>query len=159
MLKNLPPVFARIRSALMRRGRTEHEADDLVQEAWIRLACYEHRDEVKEPEAFMMRIALNLSVDEHRARQAHGAEVELDDVVLVDAAPGVEDIVLGRERVDRLSVCLKRLPEKSRDMFISCRVEGQTYREIAQRYGLSITRVEQCVAHATLQITAWMKGW
>ncbi|WP_304442601.1 sigma factor, partial [Pelomonas sp. KK5] len=30
-------VFGRVRSALMRRGRSAHDADDFVQEAWVRL--------------------------------------------------------------------------------------------------------------------------
>ena len=66
MVKNWKTAFARVRSALMRRGRTEQDAEDLVQEAWVRLACYERGQTVAEPEAFLMRTALNLSIDAHR---------------------------------------------------------------------------------------------
>ena len=35
----------------MRRGRSSDEADDLVQEAWVRLACYERvREAVADPD-------------------------------------------------------------------------------------------------------------
>ena len=60
MASNWQTAFARIRSALMRRGQSTEDADDLVQEAWVRLACYERDQEVDEPEAFLMRTALNL---------------------------------------------------------------------------------------------------
>lgn len=159
MLKNLPPVFFRIRSALMGRGRTEHEADDLVQEAWIRLRTYEHESEVREPDAFLMRTALNLSIDAHRARKIHGLDLELDEGAVVDPAPGTEQVVLSRERIERLSQGLGRLNEKTRDIFMANRIEGLCYREIGERHGLSPSTVEKHVARATLHLTNWMRGW
>jgi RNA polymerase sigma factor (sigma-70 family) len=152
-------ALSRVRAALMRRGRTVHDADDLVQEAWVRLACYERKQPVDKPEAFLMRTALNLSIDTHRAGVIRGEEVLLDDVVLVDTSPGAEATLLGRERIARLSVCLGRLSEKTRVIFLSHRVDGMTYQEIAQRHELSISTVEKHVAKATLKVTSWMEGW
>ncbi|MBT9495680.1 MAG: RNA polymerase sigma factor, partial [Paucibacter sp.] len=37
MASNWQITFNRVRAALMRRGRSTHDADDLVQEAWVRL--------------------------------------------------------------------------------------------------------------------------
>lgn len=159
MVTDWQATLARVRSALMRRGRSVHDADDLVQEAWVRLACYEREQPVDKPEAFLMRAALNLSIDTHRARVTRGEEVLLDEVVLVDTSPGVEATLLGRERIARLSVCLRRLSEKTRVIFLSHRVDGLTYQEIAQRHELSISTVEKHVAKATLQVTSWMEGW
>ncbi|RQO56235.1 RNA polymerase sigma factor [Paucibacter sp. KBW04] len=161
MSKNWPPVFSRVRAALMRRGRSTHDADDLVQEAWIRLARYELDQPVpvERPEAFLMRTALNLSIDAHRARVNHGEEVLVEEVVLLDTAPGIEAVVLARERMARMSVCLNRLNEKTRDIFLANRIDGLTYREIAERHGLSTSTVEKHIAKATLQVTGWMEGW
>ncbi len=159
MIRDLPLVFARIRSALMRRGRSAQDADDLVQEAWVRLACYERDQVVEQPEAFMMRAALNLSVDAHRSRVSHGEELLLEEVVLLDTAPGTEAIVLARERMARLSQGLGRMNDKTRDIFLCHRVDGMTYHQIAQRHGMSTTSVEKYVAKATLQLTSWMEGW
>jgi RNA polymerase sigma factor (sigma-70 family) len=152
-------AFARVRSALMRRGRTSDEADDLVQEAWVRLACYEKEREVVQPEAFLMRAALNLSIDAHRARVSHGEQVVIDEVELEDAAPTAEEIMLGRERMARMSVGLGRLNEKTRNIFLAHRIDGLTYQEIARQHRLSISSVEKHVAKATLIITSWMEGW
>lgn len=106
-----------------------------------------------------MRTALNLSIDAHRTRVSHGEEVVLDEVVILDVAPGTEAVVLARERMARLSQCLGRLNEKTRDIFLSYRVDGQTYQQIAQQRGLNISTVEKHVAKATLQLTTWMEGW
>ena len=159
MTRNWSNVFARVRSALMRRGRTEHEADDLVQEAWIRLATYERERQVDEPEAFLMRAALNLSIDAHRTQQRHGEEVMLEDVVLIDTTPSAEAALLAKERLARLSVCLGRLNETTRTIFLAHRVDGMSYQEIARVRGLSISSVEKHIAKATLLLTSWMEGW
>ena len=159
MTPNWQAAFSRVRAALVRRGRSAHDADDLVQEAWVRLVCYEREQTVAKPEAFLMRTALNLSIDAHRARVNHGEEVLLDEVVLIDATPGAEAVVLARERVARLSLCLARLTAKTRDIFLSHRVDGMTYQEIARRHGLSVGTVEKHIAKATLQVTTWMEGW
>ncbi|MBZ8139699.1 RNA polymerase subunit sigma-24 [Rubrivivax gelatinosus] len=159
MVKNWQGVISRVRSALMRRGRTEHDADDLVQEAWVRLECYRREQAVDEPEAFLMRVALNLSIDAHRSRLARGEEVALDDVVLVDRTPSAEAVLLSRERVARLGVCLGRLNDKTRVIFLANRVDGLSYQQIATQHGLSVSAVEKHIAKATLLLTAWMEGW
>ncbi|MFH7043328.1 RNA polymerase sigma factor [Paucibacter sp. JuS9] len=158
MKKNLPPIFSRIRSALKRRGATQ-DTDDYIQEAWARLASYEREQVVLEPEAFLMKTAINLSIDAHRSRVVHGEQVVLEEVVLVDDSPPVESIVLSRERMVRLEQCLARLGEKPRDMFMAHRLDGLTYREIADQHGLSISTVEKHIAKATLQLITWMEGW
>lgn len=159
MAVNWQAALARAKAALVRRGRTLHDADDLVQEAWVRLACYEREQTVDKPEAFLMRTALNLSIDAHRTRVSRGEEVVVDEVVLIDAAPNAEAVVLARERVERLGVCLARLNEKTRDIFLAHRIDGMSYQQIARRHQLSISTVEKHVAKATMQVTGWMEGW
>lgn len=156
---NWRPVFAKVKAALMRRGRTEHDADDLVQEAWVRLAQFERQQPVLQPEAFLMRAALNLSIDAYRLSQSRGTEVVLEDVVLVDATPSAEAVLLARERVNRLSVGIGRLPEKTRTLFLANRIDGKSYSEIAREHNLSVTAVERHIARATLRLASWMEGW
>lgn len=114
---------------------------------------------VANPAAFLMRTALNLSIDAHRAQRAHGEEVAIDDVVLADLAPGVEDVLLGRERLARMSVCLGRLPERTRGIFLAHRLDGRSYTDIARELGISVNAVEKHVTKATLLLTCCMEGW
>jgi RNA polymerase sigma factor (sigma-70 family) len=152
-------TFSRVKAALVRRGRSSHDADDLVQEAWVRLACYEHKQPIERPEAFLMRAALNLSIDAHRLRQSHGEEVVLEDVVLVDTSPSAEAMLLAKERVARLGICLGRLTEKTRTIFLAHRIEGMSYKDIAREHNLAVSTVERHIAKATLLLTSWMEGW
>lgn len=156
IVNNWRAIYSRVRSALMRRGRTPHEAEDLLQEAWVRMACYEREHPVNQPEAFLMRTALNLSVDAYRMNATHGVEVAVEDVVLIDVAPPIDDVVLAKERMARLSICLRRLSPKTRDIFLSYRLEDLTYQEIAARHCLSVSTVEKHVARAMAQLATWM---
>lgn len=155
MKKNLPPVFARIRDALRRRGSSRQDAEDIVQEAWVRLASYQRSQVVDKPEAFLMQTALNLAIDEHRGRVTHGEKVGLEEVVLVDESPPVEAVVLARQRLARATQCLARLSDKTRDIFLAHRLGGFTYREIADHHRLSISTVEKHIAKATMQLLIW----
>jgi len=123
------------------------------------VASYEREQVVLEPEAFLMKTAINLSIDAHWARVVHGEQMVLEEVILVDDSPPVESIVLSRERMVRLEQCLARLGEKQRDMFMAHRMDGLTYREIADQHGLSISTVEKHIAKATMQLITWMEGW
>jgi RNA polymerase sigma factor (sigma-70 family) len=159
MPRDLRAAFARGKAALMRRGRTEHDAEDLLQEAWVRMACYEREQPVEKPEAFLMRAALNLSIDAYRLRQSHGEEVLLEDEVLIDVSPGAEAVLLARERVARLSVCLSRLGDRTREIFLAHRIDGLSYQEIARQHQTSVGTVERHIAKAMLLLTTWMEGW
>lgn len=156
---NWRATFALIKAVLMRRGRSEQDADDLLQDAWVRLACSRNRNTIDRPEAFLMRTVLNLSIDVHRANQSRGEQVLLEDVVLVDATPSAEQRLLARQRLARLSTCLARLTPKTRTVFLAHRIDGKTYHEIALEHDLAISTVEQHVAKAMMQLTAGMEGW
>ena len=102
-------AVSRAKGALRRQGRSEHDAEDLMQDAFVRLACYQRQHTVDAPEAFLMKAALNLSIDEYRNLARHGEEVSHEDVLIVDPAPSAEDVQVSRERLHRLRVCLARL--------------------------------------------------
>lgn len=125
----------------------------------MRLASYGRQHAVERPEAFLMKTALNLSIDGYRTRQSRGEEVVLEDDLIIDMAPGAEDIVLSRERLARLSDCVARLNYKTRAIFLAHRLDGLSYQEIGRLHGLSTSSVEKHVAKAALLITAWMEGW
>jgi len=156
---NIKKTLSSIRAALLRRGNSAQDAEDLVQEAWVRLAGYQREQVVAQPEAFMMRTALNLSIDAHRARMTRGDEVLVEETVIIDLAPTAEDSTLAKERLARLSEGLSRLNDTTRAILLAHRLDGLTYGEIARARGVSITTVHTHIAKATLQLTSWMEGW
>lgn len=159
MIKDLPGVFSRVRSALMRRGQSEQDADDLVHDAWIKLACFSRTQTVEQPEAFLMKAALNLSIDAHRAQAVRGEQVQPEDVVIADGRPSVDDVVLARERLDRLSECLARMDEKTRRIYLAHKLDGVSYAELARQFGMTRSGVEWHISKAVMLTASYMEGW
>jgi len=123
------------------RGRVgADEADDVVQETYLRLTPYLLED-IRHPKALLLRVALNLVRDEHR-------RLVRRDRALQGAAP-----ILGTaadEPVDRLHLkqILQTMPPLYRDVFVLSRFDGMTYPEIALAHGISLATVERRMAKA-----------
>ena len=59
-------LVVKLRRLLRSRGRSVDDTDDLIQEAFLRLHLYCREHAVRTPEAFLVRMALNLSADQHK---------------------------------------------------------------------------------------------
>jgi RNA polymerase sigma-70 factor (ECF subfamily) len=163
-VKDWRAVFARVKAALMHRGCTRDDADDLAQEAYLKLICYELEHTVVKPDAFLMRTALNLAIDAYRVQRNRGELVLLEELTLAelaraDPSPTVEATLLAKERLARLAESLMDVGVRTRAIYLAHRMDGMTYQEIAQRHGLSVSAVEKHVAKATMAVMQWMEGW
>ena len=141
-----------------RRVRQSEEVEDLVQEVLARLV---RRCEVVEMEAvraYVFETASSVLTDwvrRRRSRQAdaHGA-LSVDQPAPGDFA--ADRILLGRERLQRVTAALLELPERPRSVFILRRVEGMKYQDIARRLGLSLSSVEKDMRRAVLHLAERM---
>ena len=139
-----------LKARLVRRYGLQ-DAEDLLQETWLRLAPYQNAQEIRHPQALLMRIASNLAADRaarrnHRSRQAadvsqsHGWGYEL---------PTQADEVLVRQLVLSLPVPL-------RDVFVLSRFGGLTNTQIGEQLGISPKTVEwrmtKALAHCAAQL-------
>lgn len=159
MFDDIKTVFSRVRAALRRRGASPHDAEDWAQEAWLRMSRHLDGRTVPNPEGYLIRTAINISIDEHRSRGARGEEAVLDEVVIADVAPSVDAHLLGKERLERMWQCIERMPQRTREIFLAHRVADRTYADIGREFGVSETVVGNHVAKATALLTGWMEGW
>lgn len=113
----------------------DSEADDIVQEAYARLAA--RPSVVRRPQALLMHMASNLARDLLRRRAVRGrhADDQLRGPSPTSIAAGALDDLVVKETI--LSI-----PEPYRDVFVLSRFDGLTYEEIATRCGLSVKSVE-----------------
>jgi RNA polymerase sigma factor (sigma-70 family) len=126
---------------LARRLRPElgpEDADDVVQETYIRAAPY--AADIRHPKAFLLKIARNLIRDAGRRearRQAGQAGLEQTDS---EAATQVDTVLL--------SQIVLRMPALYRDVFVLSRFRDMTYPEIARLLDISVKTVEWRMARA-----------
>jgi RNA polymerase sigma factor (sigma-70 family) len=159
MFDDIKTVFSRVRAALRRRGASSHDAEDWAQEAWLRMSRHLDGRAVPNPEAYLIRTAINISHDEYRSRSSRGEAVELEEVAVADVAPSVDAQLLGKERLERMWQCMERMPERTREIFLAHRVAERTYADIGREFGISESVVGKHVAKATALLAGWMEGW
>lgn len=141
-----------------RRVRQSEEVEDLVQEVLARLV---RRCEVVEMEAvraYVFETASSVLIDWARRRRSRRAD-DHGELSADQPAPGdftADRILLGRERLQRVTAALLELPERQRSVFILRRIEGMKYHDIAQRLGLSLSSVEKDMRSAVLHLAERM---
>lgn len=142
-----------MRSVLRRRGQSREDAEDLIQEAFLRLHVYCQSQEVREQEAFLMRTMLNLSIDRHR-REHRDLYVKdsPEDLMLADLRPTPDEDLLLQQRLARVSLVLDGLPPRTREIFIMHRIEGYGCAQIATTFGISLSAIEKHIARAVLAL-------
>jgi RNA polymerase sigma factor (sigma-70 family) len=155
---HFPDLIEKLRRFLRHRGRTGDEADDLIQEAFLRLQIYRRERHVREPEAFLVRTVRNLSVDILRRRSQRGAHIALDTerVHLVDPNPTPDEVLASQQRLQQLRAGLEALPPRTREVVLLQRIEGFSHAQIAARLGITVSAVEKHIAKAALFLSDWM---
>jgi RNA polymerase sigma-70 factor, ECF subfamily len=128
------PLFARA----MRSTRRLEDADDLVQETFLRAWQGLSRFKGDAPfGAWALRILANLATD--RARRA-GREVAGDDAwfeAMADRRPDPEETLAGAELARAIGDALAAIPPgRKREVFRMRFVEGRPIKEIAEQLGV-----------------------
>ena len=81
-----------------------------------------------------------------RAETREIGDGELPESGVDTASP--EQILSGREKLDRIYAAIDELPEKCRQAFLLHRSSGLSYNDIAQELGVSVSSVEKYILEA-----------
>jgi RNA polymerase sigma-70 factor, ECF subfamily len=131
------------------------EAEGLAQSVFVRV--YQAADRYETSAKFstwLFTIARNSCLNEIRRRSRHPAEsmdaADADDEhparQFPDArAASATDALLGRELEEKIQEALDALPEKQRLAVLMCRQEDQSYEEIAQALGTSVSATKSLI--------------
>lgn len=151
-----PAYFERLLKFLRRKGRSREDAEDLIQEAMLRLHLYGRNAPVANEEAFLRHAAHNLSIDQHRRdRLDLRREVSIEDVdaqsplIAPEAAP--EDTVEAQQRLDHIRALLDAVSLRTREIYFAHRA-GYSYAEIADQMDISHITIKRHIARALLTI-------
>ncbi len=150
---NLRELFAALETPLLHYAihlvQKHDVAQDVVQEAFLRL--HERLDSVREPKAWLYRTVHNLAMTHHRKNKkvialdfedANGFPEPSD----VEALP--DEQLVRMEAVGMAMLCLDRLKESSRELVHLKFMENLSYKEIAERTGLTVGNVGYKLHHA-----------
>jgi len=156
--------LARVAKACRRRGRSTEDAEDLIQDALLRLEEFRHKGKganpIKNPEAWLATTIRNRSIDQYRRESllalAPQSLEQLDELdLVVDPSPGPERIVDGRQRLEEIKRTLDAVSARMREMYLLS-IAGYTHVEVAKTFGVSLATVERELSRAVLTL---MERW
>ena len=145
---------------LTARLRSEQEAKEVAQEAYVRLLQLQQPGTPSLLRAYLFKTATNLAIDRLRHRGVrHRAEEQTE---LFEELTGGEmgdpvNQLLARERAEQLLECLRELPLVCRQV-IKHRMEGLPQREVALRLGFSERMVRRYVTYAMVYCHLRLEG-
>lgn len=156
--KDALPVSVREHGELLgflaRKSGNPALAEDIAQEALLRMVEFTRRERVRNPRALLYRIALNLLVN-HQRREQRLVSGLIDDPA--DERPTQERTTVDHDRVAQLRKALATLPPLRREVLIRRRLEGQSYREIGTALNLSSSAIEKHVVRALASLRAYQE--
>ena len=142
---NAMPLMGSLYSSALRMTRNAADAEDLVQETYLKAyRAYERFEDGTNLKAWMFRILTNTYINAYRKKQRRPDETDLDDVedmFLYRRLGGAQTATLARSAEDELmdlfgehevKVAIEDLPEHYRLPILLADVEGFAYKEIAE---------------------------
>jgi len=148
------PLMESLYSAALRMTRNRADAEDLVQETYLKAyRSFDSFEEGTNLKAWLYRILTNTFINSYRARRRRPEETELDeaeDLYLYRRLGGLEAVSAGRSAEEvvmehfteaDIKSAVEALPEQFRLAVLLADVEGFSYKEIADILGVPIGTV------------------
>ena len=154
-------LFAESRQALHRYIRrfvgSSETAQEIVQEAFLR--TYRQRESVTTLRAFLFSTARNLAANEYRHRRTveRSALGDFDDSRVKTEHESPETALLRDERNRLIQEAIDRLPPQCRAAFALRVFHECSYKEVADRLGISAKTVEKHIARGLHETHSYLK--
>ncbi|KHK91383.1 RNA polymerase sigma factor [Novosphingobium malaysiense] len=139
-------------------GAGPPEPEDIVHEAFARLANRGGNLQLVEPRAFLKRAARNIAIDAHRSAVRGGAVMK-SVAVLKESDREIDalDVLSSRDELERLAVIIDTLKPKQRVALLLHRLDGLSFAEIGRRMGISPSGARLLVKEAVAICARRMK--
>jgi RNA polymerase sigma factor (sigma-70 family) len=147
-------------SYFLRRIKDRSQAEDLVQDALLRVIRASECEVIEHPESYVFKVAANLLKDSRRQAVRHptvtcaALEEETGDEVertLVDER-SPERVLDGETSLAQVLRALDELSELTRNVFVLFRLEHMKQKDIAALYGIAQSTVEKHVMRAVVHL-------
>lgn len=137
-----------LRRYFLRRAEAA-DADDLVQDVFLRLQARGAHSEIENVEGYLFRTAANvLATRRQQATWRWGAQEQLEEVDGLADELSPERILISRQAISIIVKALDDLPPRSAQAFFLCRFEHLSQEAAAKRMGISVKAVEELMRRA-----------
>jgi len=142
-----------LRRYLMCAGASPADADDAVQETFLRLYRHlEKNGELSNLYGWVFQVARNYLRDERKSAR-HQRSVPLDEALDRQGSLGNPELAaMSEQRTQRLRAAIEKLPPQQRECML-LRASGLRYREIAEILGINTSSVGPQVQRAVARLS------
>lgn len=147
-------------SYFLRRVRDRAQAEDLVQDALLRVIRASECEVIEHPESYVFTVAANLLKDSRRHALRHptvtraasedDATGEVEEALIDERSP--ERVLDGETSLAQVLQALSELGELTRNVFVLFRLEHMKQKDIAALYGIAQSTVEKHVTRAVVHL-------
>ncbi|MBK8699360.1 MAG: RNA polymerase sigma-70 factor [Saprospiraceae bacterium] len=125
--------------------KDEVAAEDVVQELFISLWQKDNLSEVVQIDAYLLRAARFRAIDHLRKISRTAKKEQLSEEIL-----HIPDVVheIDEETEALFAFTMAKLPPKTREVFLLSRIEGYSYKEIAEKQNVSVKTIENQISNA-----------
>ncbi|MDJ0450684.1 methanobactin precursor domain-containing sigma factor [Methylocystis sp. JR02] len=127
-----------------------HEAEDIVQEAYLKMLEKGDWENVTNVRSYLSKTASNIAIDWLRRERARSKSIA-NDVAFTQLASGEASVAVASIESDpmfHLRMILGHLPPDCLRIFLLSRVLGHSHAEVAKETGLSVRTVYRCINRA-----------
>lgn len=124
------------------------DAADLAHDTYLRILRHDTRPAAEDSKRYLVQIASGLVIDLFRRRSIESAYLDALAHLPEAEAPSEETRLLAIEALMELDRILYGLAPKARQAFLLCKVDGLSYRDVAEALGVSVSSVEKYIAAA-----------
>jgi len=157
--ETLAEVFLGNRAQLRRLAhgivRSPEAAEDILQDAWIRLSDCERLGAIQRPLCYCCQVVRNLALDHCRRQTLESSyrwyDIEVETIEL-RAAASPQKSLQDYEVLCAIDRELSKLPERTRHAHELYRIHGLTQRQIAERLDCALGLVNALLADAARAI-------
>ncbi|MET0589611.1 MAG: sigma-70 family RNA polymerase sigma factor [Naasia sp.] len=146
-----------LRAFATRLLRSNSDADDVVQEAFIQ--AWRRLPDLQDPAALRSWLTTMVSRKVTDRIRATRPTDPIDDLELTDLLSGPEDQAIGSSRLRALARVLDTLPADQRQIWLLREVAGHSYTEISDRLGIPTPTVRGRLARARAHVLDRMSDW
>lgn len=134
---------AQLRRAALNIVRNPERAEDVVQDAYLKVTETVGALNIRQPLAYLLQMVRNLAIDRHRRVAFEGGLFEREEEGLhVPALIGTpEATAISRQHLALIASALSELPERTRRVFELYRLDGHTHCAIASKLDISTSLV------------------
>jgi len=141
---------AKLKNFIRRRVPDERDAEDILQDVFYELVeAYRMMKPIERLSGWLYRVARNRITDLFRKKRPEAVasdpvrigedgELLLLEDLLSSPDAGPEAAYARAVLVEELDAALDELPEEQRQVFVAHEIDGQSFKELAQRTGLSV---------------------